>query len=332
MSVPLAHVKGKVEGPGFWDFGKQDPREHIILKSVDTRTKEVFLTDLAQRIAAGKAEAAAGKQDANDIFVFVHGFNTEFSYAMRKTAQLKIDLEFKGVPVSFSWPSHSTSLPMPWDFKRDKAAIEASMSDFKVFIDNLRSKINRNDDECIHLVAHSLGNRALAKILSKISDSEADKRSAPNYKAPFCEVIMASPAVDAEEFLKDNAKRLSLVSERVTIMASDDDKALAIQLLAEEDDFSYPLGTRSSAGQLALSPFANLLDVSKVSSKWVDFNHAKYSEIPEIINDLRRIIIGREPTKERGTLLERLMNSWFFDLEDLRKNADLEYWEMKKDR
>jgi esterase/lipase superfamily enzyme len=34
--------------------------------------------------------------------MFVHGFNTSFDYALRQSAQLKVDLDFKGPMLMFS--------------------------------------------------------------------------------------------------------------------------------------------------------------------------------------------------------------------------------------
>lgn len=331
VTIPKTHIKGKVERPGFFSWGKENPKEHIILKSVETFTNNAGFNE---RLKARRAESvlnAPGKVDADDVFLFIHGFNTVFPYALRKVGQLYIDLEFKGVPIAYSWPSRDLTVPMPWDFKLDTAMIDASIPAMRAFIKNLQAQLDRNSDQCIHLVAHSLGNRALQSILAKISDQEAPERLrlGANYKPPFCEVIMAAPAVDAEVYLKDFARRLDLVSDRVTIIASDDDKALATQWLAEEDDFSYPLGTRSAEKLFAVSPYAHFLDASKVKGGMFDLGHAKYSDIPEIINDIRRVIVGREPTKERGTLLSKFLDFWFFDDDDVRKQSNLEYWEMK---
>ena len=55
--------------------------------------RDAFVADLRDALARARR---------NEILVFVHGYNTDFGLAMRRTAQLSVDLDFAGVAVAFA--------------------------------------------------------------------------------------------------------------------------------------------------------------------------------------------------------------------------------------
>jgi esterase/lipase superfamily enzyme len=61
--------------------------------------RERWFANLSASIANARTKQA---------FVFIHGYNTSFSEASRRTAQIKYDLGFVGPAILFSWPSHAT--------------------------------------------------------------------------------------------------------------------------------------------------------------------------------------------------------------------------------
>ena len=325
VTVPKSHVRGRMERPGFFDI-MENPKNHIILKSINLKTQEVFMKELANNLEARSASEEL-RRDKDDVFLYIHGFNTPFAKALRKTAQLTLDLDFQGIPMSYSWPAQNVSVPMPWDFRTDAYAMESSLPQFNNFIKELRKNIHREKDQCLHLVAHSMGSRALARILNLISYREKELMKDPHYIKPFCEVILVAPAIDAEVFIKSNSPNLAKVSDRVTIYASSDDVALNLQWLAEDDSFTFPLGSKSSEGYLALSPHIETIDLSKVSVGPWSFNHSKYSELPQVEDDIRDILVYRLGAQERlargAKLIKKFMKSLF-----LIDPQQLHFWEM----
>ena len=144
------------------------------------------------------------RSNARDAFVFVHGFNVSFEDAARRTAQLAYDLQFPGAPIMFSWPSCAeiTSYPV------DEATIDWVLPHLSQFIENI---IVRGKVRTLHLIAHSMGNRALVRVLKDLAISNSSLR--------FNQVLMAAPDVDRGEFLQ-LTKSIKAVSERITLYAS----------------------------------------------------------------------------------------------------------------
>ena len=326
VTVPKSHVRGRIERPGFFDL-IADPKDHIILRSINLKTEETFMKDLSDNLES-RGHSDELRRDKEDVFLYVHGFNTPFSKALRKTAQLALDLDFRGVPMSYSWPAQNVSVPMPWDFRTDASAIENSLSQFNRFIKELRKNIKREKDQCLHLVAHSMGSRALVRILNLISYKEKDLMRDPSYIKPFCEVILVAPAIDAEIFIKSNPANLAKVSDRVTIYASDNDIALNSEWLAEDEQFTFPLGSKSSEGYLALSPHTETIDLSNLSVGPFSFNHSKYSELPQVEDDIKALIVNRLSAQDRllrgAKLIKKFMKSLF-----ILEPQQLHFWEMK---
>ncbi len=103
------HKIGRLELP--WEFRlgtlrlyREDvnPRRHFFIKGT-----EVFNQRRFARIARSDPSHTA--------IVFVHGFNTTFSQAALRFAQIVWDMQFKGTSVLYSWPSHGGILNYLYD-------------------------------------------------------------------------------------------------------------------------------------------------------------------------------------------------------------------------
>jgi esterase/lipase superfamily enzyme len=74
---------------------RQIPSKHIVVLSVKPLDRVAWSTSLR----------TAMKPWTREALVFVHGYNVTFETAARRTAQLAYDLNFRGVPLMYSWPS-----------------------------------------------------------------------------------------------------------------------------------------------------------------------------------------------------------------------------------
>src|SRR4029077_700800 len=92
---------------------------------------------------------------------FINGFNVTFDDAVYRTAQLNYDLGFDGAPMMFSWPSQGAH----GKYDGDEEAVQWSSAHLKSFLERVarESGVRR-----IHLIAHSMGNRALTNALKEV--------------------------------------------------------------------------------------------------------------------------------------------------------------------
>ena len=70
------------------------------------RLRPKFEIHASYRVRGGSLVDLGGKR----VIIFVHGYNVTFEEAALRTAQVAYDIEFKGVPVIYSWPAQGNTL------------------------------------------------------------------------------------------------------------------------------------------------------------------------------------------------------------------------------
>src|SRR5262249_38412558 len=94
VTIPNDHELGQLEAPKWWHFEFHDnPDRHVILQRVEAEESGRFFADLKSRVQNSKEKSA---------FLFVHGYNTTFAEAAKRTAQITYDLKFEGAPIFYS--------------------------------------------------------------------------------------------------------------------------------------------------------------------------------------------------------------------------------------
>jgi len=263
VSIPRRHKQGELEAPVWWKLElSEDPARHVALLSVTPMTPAAFHSGVAKRTSA------AGQQN---VLVFVHGFNVTFPDAVRRTAQIAYDLQFLGAPMTFSWPSQGS--PTPLGYTTDETNIEWAEPHLKRFLLDLKAGLGR--EVRIHLVAHSMGNRALTKALRSIA--------AETQGALFSQVILAAPDIDREVFERDLAPAVVRTARRTTLYASSDDRAL----MFSETVHSYARAGQSSA-PLVFVPGLDTVDASGIDTSAL--GHSYIAAEPLLLKDLFMLI------------------------------------------
>ena len=157
----------------------------------------------------GKAEFMDGIKAAHsDVVLFVHGFNFSFDESTQIAVRLVQRARIQAVPVAYSWPSESRFSAYGVDYDRNEWTIEHLAQ----FIQDLVNALP--DGAVLHIVAHSMGNRALLWALAGLN--------LPAQR--LGQLVMIAPDVDAEIF-KDLVLR-SGPFRRKTLYVSNRDFAL----------------------------------------------------------------------------------------------------------
>jgi len=95
VTIPKDHRIGVLECPSVFRFWA-NPRTDVVLREVRELPKNFFFLNLHKAILTENEDRFREKLKA---LVFVHGFNTNFDEAARRTAQLAYDLKYKGAPI-----------------------------------------------------------------------------------------------------------------------------------------------------------------------------------------------------------------------------------------
>ncbi|HXA18650.1 MAG TPA: alpha/beta hydrolase [Thermoanaerobaculia bacterium] len=246
----------KFSGKLDYKSGVYDPENSIFVEDDRLYSDEKeWLTSLNKRVDADKEQEA---------FVFIHGFNVTFIDAARRTAQIYYDLGFKGAPIFYSWPSGGNL----WNYWADEASVEWSAGHLRNFLDFVAQ---RSHAKRIHIIAHSMGNRALIHALADLGNRNADASKAGCTVPPtkFQQVILAAPDLDTDLFLQLESA-IKSVTTHVTLYASKRDRAvLASWILHRFNRLGFP--SRRSA-----PPDIDAVDATAASTDFL--GHSYYGQ------------------------------------------------------
>lgn len=209
VSVPRNREVGSIPRRGDYPGDIDQYRgDYFILERV-----EPFADDYAFTGALGEAMDASERRE---LLVFIHGFNSDFRGAAERAAQLAVDLEIDGVPALYSWPSRGSLLGY---FADGREVNDQNVGDLVDYLYLLMSGANADR---IHIVAHSMGNRFLARALERLAETY------PNPPEPLIDqVVWASPDVDAQEFMA-LVPQVGHLAAGMTLYTSSRDRALRL--------------------------------------------------------------------------------------------------------
>lgn len=228
------------------------------------------------------AEVRNRAGENSEVFVFIHGYNVTFEDAVRRTAQLHHDLNFKGAPICFSWPSRGAYFA----YAADGASAEWAAPHLVDLILRLRAGDERMR---IHLIAHSMGNRAMTAALRELAWK--NEQTARNLQ----EIVMAAPDIDRAVF-DQLAEAICSAAKRITLYASSNDRALWLSKFLHQ-------GARAgdTDPDLAVREGIDSIDASKVDSAFLSLGHGYFADKLSIVTDISELLrIGTPPDKRGG--------------------------------
>jgi esterase/lipase superfamily enzyme len=269
VSIPEKHKFGKLEAPSFLKFEfRPDPKKHIALIRIENLGERTFFDKVAQSVSKSKSK---------DTFIFVHGYNVSFEAAARRTAQIAWDLKFIGAPIFYSWPSQNVTK----DYTIDEAQIIWTVPHLERFLEQLAL---RSGAKRIHIIAHSMGNRAVCDALRALSRP-------PKLKFQFNHLVLAAPDIDADTF-RELADMLKRISRGITLYESSNDKAIKASRAVH--------GLKRAGEPLLIIPGLDTIDASSVDTDF--FGHSYFSSTLPLLTDINSILIDDKPADERVLL------------------------------
>lgn len=305
VSIPETHKYGELETESRFSIytyvlGEEaKKRRYVLLQSVVPLGRDDFYTQLDQYIQGSPS---------NDVFLFVHGYNVTFEDASRRAAQLAYDLDFDGTPMMYSWPSRASTAA----YTVDEAAVRPSGRKLARLLDGI---VHETDAERIHLVAHSMGNRALIEAVQ----AYVLKYGRDDSLRAFDQIVFTAPDVDHDYFL-ETIDSISDVARRVTLYASENDLAL------KSSRILHGAMRAGLAGSMIIShPLIDTIDVSGIEADIL--GHSYFAINEGAIYDLFRLFWRDDPPPKRCNMHEQEMGGarfWQFDLENCRGSDLLE--------
>jgi esterase/lipase superfamily enzyme len=271
VSIPRDHQLGSIERPTIWTLYREDPASQFVITRRTLHSYEGFYDDIRNVVA---------RSTRKDAFVFIHGFNVAFVDAVMRTAQIAYDLGFDGAPILYSGPSNTGETPLGYTAAQNNN--DWTVAHLEGF---LRDVTARTGARRIHLIAHSMGNRALVNALYRLP---------PAPSRLFNQIVLTAPDIDADTFVQ-LAAAVARSAERTTLYASGSDVALTL---------SKRLNAYRRAGDtrpaVLVVPGIDTVDVTAVDSDFV--GHYYYGDNRSVISDVFLLLTQGLGPSNRPTL------------------------------
>lgn len=290
VTVPKTHQVPNIERPWaikvpFFDIKiyeqSEDPKVHFTIKEIASYSKDDFLSLVRARLDQAK------KYEKQAV-VFIHGYNTDFDFAVYRTAQMVYDLDYDGVPFLYSWPS-GTGIT---GYVADRESAEQAEPYLREFIEMV---IKETGAKSVSVIAHSMGNLPLLRTLRDMAPTLPEG-------VKFDQIVLAAPDVDRNVF-EQLARDITKIGQGVTLYASSSDRAMdAARRVAR-----VPRAGDVPAEGPVIVPGIDTIDITAVSTDAMALNHSSYAERSALINDIGLILRTRErPPEKRIPILEKV--------------------------
>ncbi len=266
VSIPETHTIAEIERPSVWKLEfHADPEKHMVLQKVAPESKDVFFNQVSTAVSSSHEK---------DAFVFIHGYNISFETAAIRTAQLTYDFGFKGAPIFYSWPSKGSIL----GYLADESAADETTASLKLFLEDVA---NQSGASVVHVIAHSMGNRAVLPALAQL----AGETQFANF-SKFSSLVIAAPDVDRDFFVQQ-VNQIRKPQTKITLYVSQHDQALAVSHLLFHKE---PRAGEGGSESVVLQGM-DTVDVSSLSTDAL--GHSYYGDNSNVVRDVLQFLQGK---------------------------------------
>lgn len=291
VTVPKVHQVPRIERPfairvPYFEVTiyerAEDPKLHFTIRELKALARAEFLALVRERVGGSRSFK-------DQAVVFVHGYNTDFDFALYRTAQMAYDLKFDGAAFLYSWPSGSALAAYGYD-RESATQAEPYLKDF------LKLVLQESGAKSVSVIAHSMGNLPLLNVLRDLGpELPPDVR--------LNEIIMAAPDVDRDVFayLAGNIRQYG---RGVTLYCSANDRAMAASRRVAG---GVPrAGDVPAEGPIVLAGI-DTIDVTQASTDVLALNHSTYAERSALLNDIGLLLLtGERPPEKRIPILQKM--------------------------
>jgi esterase/lipase superfamily enzyme len=283
--IPKSHKIGSIGSP-WWKRMLTGKDDRLRLRGIQPLDTTVYWRALSVHLASVN-------RDQNFAVVFVHGYNVSFEEAALRAAQIGFDLSIQSAMAFFSWPSRGTLK----GYLADAAAIEASetaITDYLVDFGNLSGA------QTVHIIAHSMGNRAVLRALHRIAE-RARRRS----KAKFGQIILAAADVDTDVF-RQHSSAVARVGQRATLYVSTRDRAI------EASRWLWDFPRAGLMPPVVVEKGIDTINVTNIDL--TQLGHGYIADARDVLRDIHELIARGTPPQQR------------FGLRNARTEDGRDYW------
>jgi esterase/lipase superfamily enzyme len=184
--------------------------EEIKIRNVQELERDAFVEQLRGMVAESPHRA---------LLLFVHGYRTDFDFALRGTAFLARILDIDAPVMMFDWPGNQGDSLR--GYRRAQQVATASGADLA---ETLRLIVRDVQPQRLWLVANSMGGQVVVDAFSQLY---ADGDFA-DIDTEIDEVVLTAPDVDHARFNDQFKRELAALARHTTVYVSSNDRALLV--------------------------------------------------------------------------------------------------------
>ena len=255
VSVPPNHKSGDLE----LSTATPDPRNSFAVIDQAVMSEADFRKSVAPQ--------GDPRRKKHKVFVFVHGFNSNFQESLFRLAELQADIKIDGIPILFSWPSQGQVAA----YDMDKQSANYSRDYLMALLTMLSSSSEVSD---ITVVAHSMGGMLTVAALRQLRIEGKDR-----VIARLSRVVLAAPDINARSF-RAQVQDIGPLEPPLLVLVSKDDGALQASSFldggiarAGDIDVNDPV-----VREAALKEKVQVVDISRLA-KHDDLGHDQFVSV-----------------------------------------------------
>jgi esterase/lipase superfamily enzyme len=217
-----------------------------------------------RRVNAALASYPAGRKE---IFVFVHGFNTNFAEGLYRQAQMSHDFQSPGVSINFAWPSAGRVTAYATDRETVLVARDG--------LEDLLRLLARSQADRVVVLGHSMGTMVVMEAMRQIA--LVDDRAVLSKTDA---VVLMAADLDVGVF---RAQMRALAAEDVDVFVFTSSRDRALRASARLRGSGERLGTIGDTASLADLP-VTVIDLSNYRGEEDALSHFKVATSPAMIS------------------------------------------------
>lgn len=252
----------------------------------------------------------AGSQ-LKEIFIYVHGYNTNFEDPLLVASELWHFLGYDGVFIAYSWPATERGTAYLGDLEKAKL----SSRNLRLFLEYLSEETAA---ERIHIVGYSMGTRVTTDALADLTLLHYGKtRAEIGQDLRIGNVILIGSDLSFYPFLGFLQDGLLDLVQSLTVYTSESDRALGAsnwlfeRLRLGQLTQNHPM---RDIGRQYLSRAANLnfIEVTRAPRATEGNGHHYFRDSPWVSSDLLMTLMYDLPPGDRGLVRSQGSPIWQF--------------------